>query len=166
MQFKVGDQVVHTSHGSGQIMAIEEKRSSGKEAALFYAVVTSNSTVWVPVDSAGASNLRLSASHGALAHCRTLLKSRPTPLHSDRRQRLLELTRRLRQGSFEILCEVVRDLTAHGWPKPLNAGDATTLRATRDAVCREWAAAADVSPLQASQEITTLLQEGHRMYNP
>src|SRR5574341_1446094 len=165
MQFKVGDQVVHASHGSGQIVAIEEKRLAGNEARLFYAVATSNSTVWVPVDSDGASNLRLAVSNNALTHCRVLLKSRPTPLNADRRQRYLERTDRLRRASFEILCEVVRDLTAHGWPKPLSEGDASALRKIQEAVCREWAVAAGVPLLEASREITALLQDGRRTYH-
>ncbi len=164
MQFKVGDQVIHISHGSGQIVAIEEKRLFDRDARLFYAVATNKSTVWVPVDADSAASLRLSVSNSALIYCRDLLKSRPTPLNTDRRQRYLELTNRLKQGSFEILCEIVRDLAAYGWPKPLSEADSTVLRKTQDAVCREWASAEGVSLLAAAQEIAALLQEGRRAH--
>ena len=165
MQFKVGDQVVHASHGSGQIVAIEEKRLSGRDSRLYYAVRTSKSTVWVPVDSDGASTLRLLITNSALAHCRVLLKGRPAPLNSDRRQRYSEVTNRLRQSSFEVRCEVVRDLTAYSWPKPLGEMDGSALRKLTEAVCWEWATAADVSLLDASREIAALLQEGRLTYN-
>lgn len=165
MQYKVGDYVVHASHGSGQVVAIEEKRLSGDEARLFYAVATHQSTVWVPVDSDSASNLRPVTTKNALAHCRDLLKSRPAPLNTDRRQRYFELTHRLWQSSFEIQCEVVRDLTAYGWPKPLSESDAGALRKVREAVCHEWAAAAGVPLGEAAREITALLQEGRLAYN-
>ena len=165
MQFKVGDYVVHASHGSGQIVAIEEKRLSGNTSRLFYAVLINQSTVWVPADSDSAASLRPVISNSALAHCRVLLKSCPAPLNTDRRQRFIELTNRLHQGSFEILCEVVRDLTAHGWPKPLGESDASALRKVQEAVCREWAAAAVVPLSEAALEITTLLQEGRQAYH-
>jgi RNA polymerase-interacting CarD/CdnL/TRCF family regulator len=165
MRFKVGDQVVHTSHGSGQIVAIEEKRLSNNETRLFYAVVINQSTVWVPVESDSDSSLRLLVSNSALAHCRELLKGRPAPLNADRRQRALELNQRLRRSSFEMQCEVVRDLSAHGWPKPLSAGDVSALRKIRADVCLEWAAAAGVPPLDATLEITALLQEGRQTFN-
>src|SRR5512134_3116063 len=103
MRFKVGDHVSHSSHGSGQIVAIEERRLSGSEAKLYYAVATDKCTVWVPVDADSPSSLRSPVSRQELAHYRTLLKSRPTPLDPDRRQRSLEVTNRLRLGSFQSM---------------------------------------------------------------
>jgi len=165
MQFKVGDHVMHVSHGSGQIVAIEEKRILGNESRLFYVVVINQSTVWVPVDSDSASSLRLLVSNTALTQCRVLLKSRPIRLNADRRQRSLELTNRLRRGSFEISCEVVRDLTAPGWPKPLSESDSSALRKVQEAVSREWATAAGVPLSEATREIMALLQEGRRTHS-
>ncbi|MBM4423197.1 MAG: hypothetical protein FJ030_07370 [Chloroflexi bacterium] len=164
MQFNVGDRVMHASQGSGQIIAIEEKRLSGDEARLYYVVATSHSKVWVPVESGRASSLRLLASNSDLAHCRVLLKSRPASLSADRRQRYLDLNHRLRLSSFEIRCEVIRDLTAHGWVKPLSEADATALRKIREDVCQEWATAAGVPVSEAAREITVLLQEGRQRH--
>lgn len=166
MQFKVGDEVMHASHGNGQIVAIEEKRLSGREPRLFYAVAISNGMVWVPTDSGSAASLRPLVSNSDLIHCRALLKGRPTQLNTDWRQRGRDRTNSLREGSFEIRCEVVRDLTAYGWPKPLRESDASALRKIQEAVCQEWATAEGVLPSEASREITALLQEGCRMYKP
>lgn len=165
-QFKVGDRVMHASHGSGQIVAIEEKRLSGRESRLFYVVSIDKSTVWVPVDSEGASSLRRLASNSDLTHCRLLLKGRPARLNANWQQRGRDRTNSLRGGSFEDRCEVVRDLTAHGWPKPLRESDARALRRIQEAVCYEWAAAKGVAPLEASREIAALLLESSRMYKP
>jgi RNA polymerase-interacting CarD/CdnL/TRCF family regulator len=165
MPFNVGDHVMHSSHGSGQITAIEEKPVSGGNPRLYYAVVINKSTVWVPVDSGGDSNLRLLVSNSALTHYRELLKSRPTPLLADPRQRYLTLTRRLQQGSFEVQCEVIRDLTAHSWPKPLGQMDSAALRKVQDTVSQEWATAAGIPLWEATREITALLQEGRRAYS-
>jgi RNA polymerase-interacting CarD/CdnL/TRCF family regulator len=166
MQFKVGDQVMHASHGNGQIVAIEEKQLSGRESRLFYRVALSKSTVWVPADSNNASSLRLLVSNSALTHCRVLLKGRPAQLNTDRQQRGRDRIESLRAGSFEIRCEAVRDLTAHGWLKPLSESDAAALRKIQEVVCQEWATAQGVPPSEASREITALLQEGYRTYKP
>jgi len=164
MQFKVGDQVMHANHGNGQIVAIEEKQLSGRESRLFYRVALSKSTVWVPTDSDSASSLRSLVSNADLTNCRELLKSRPVQLNTNRQQRGRDRTDSLRVGSFEISCEVIRDLTAYGWRKPLSESDAMALRKIQEAVCREWASAQSVTLLEASQEITALLQEGYRTY--
>jgi len=165
MQFKVGDQVIHLNHGIGQIMAIEEKQFGGAEARLFYSIVIERSTVWVPVTAEATSQLRLLVSKKALAEYRNLLRSRPAPLNPDKRQRSLELTSRLRFGSFEVQCEVMRDLAAAGWPKPLGSVDAALLRKVQDSICQEWAKVEGISVAEAAQEIAELLQENRRLYD-
>jgi hypothetical protein len=54
---------------------------------------------------------------------------------------------------------LVRDLTAHGWNKPLNESYGATLRNVRQALCTEWAAAEGVTVESATMEIDALLQE-------
>ncbi len=157
---------MHASHGSGQIVAIEEKRLSGREPGLFYVVSINKSMVWVPMDSDSAASLRLLASNSDLTYCRMLLKSRPTPLNANWRQRDLDRTNSWRTGSFEMRCEMVRDLTAHGWPKPLRESEASALRGIQEAVCQEWATAEGISASDAFREIRALLQEGYQMYKP
>ena len=80
------------------------------------------------------------------------------------RQRQVELTDRLRQGSFKARCEVVRDLSALGWDKPLGDGNATLLRSAHHALDEEWAMAAGVSLREATLEVQALLQEGKQLY--
>ncbi|MEK7328584.1 MAG: CarD family transcriptional regulator, partial [Chloroflexota bacterium] len=120
MQFKVGERVVHPAHGIGQIIKIEEKRLFGGEARLYYEVATQKNTVWVPIEAGKTVGLRPLMTKDDLARFRGILKSRPTTLNKDHRQRHLELMDRLKQGTLQVVCEVVRDLTARTWQKPLN----------------------------------------------
>jgi len=165
MQFNVGDVVVHPAHGVGRIVKLEEKRLFGAEARLYYELSTAKSTVWVPVEGNLTAALRPVTSKNALAHYRNLLKSRSAALDKDHRQRNLELNARLKDGSFQAVCAVIRDLTAHGWKTPLNDGDAALLRKTRENCYQEWAAAAGVQVTQASQEIEALLAEARQKYS-
>jgi len=162
-QFSVGDVVVHATHGIGHIVNLEEKRLFGEAARWYYELSTPKSSVWVPADK-NAIGLRPVTTKGELGHYRILLKSRPVVLTKDYRQRNLELAARLKGGSFQALGEVVRDLTAHGWKKPLSDVDAALLRRVRDNLYQEWAAADGVSASEAAQEIEALLTEARQMY--
>lgn len=164
MQFKVGDSVVHTAHGLGRVVRLDEKRLSGQEARLYYEVTTQKGTVWVPVEARETVRLRPLTAKPELPRYRSLLKSRPTSLDRDYRKRHVELADRLKQGSFRVLCEVVRDLTARGWQKPLSEGDATWLRKAREGLCQEWAAAEGVSIPEAAQEVEALLREARQAF--
>jgi RNA polymerase-interacting CarD/CdnL/TRCF family regulator len=62
------------------------------------------------------------------------------------------------RGSSQVVCGVVRDLTAWGWRRPLNRTDAVTLKKTQESLYQEWATAAGVSTAEAIKEIKSLLQ--------
>ena len=158
MRFKVGDCVVHPSHGVGRIVRLENQTFMAAQAQLFYEITTSKSTVWVPVDADAGGGLRRLSSKHELAHCRRLLQKRPALLEPDHRKRQLELAARLRGGSFQTLCEVVRDLTARGRIKPLNEADSAALRRARAAMLQEWAASEGISLDDAAAEVDGLLQ--------
>jgi RNA polymerase-interacting CarD/CdnL/TRCF family regulator len=126
-------------------------------ARLYYQITLPTSTVWTPVEARATIGLRLVTARSDLDQYRDLLKSRPVPLHRDHRRRHLELVSRLNQGSFQVVCEVVRDLTAWGWRKPLNRTDTVTLKKTQENLYHEWATAAGVSIAEAIKEVNSLL---------
>ena len=157
MQLKIGDLVVHPAFGMGRIAQLTEKSFSQQEADLFYQVVRSRESMWIRVGAEEATGLRLVTAKNALDHYRDVLKSSPVALNINHRQRQLDLISRLNQGSFQSVCEGMRDLTAWGWHDPLDRADMTTLQKTRDSLSQEWAAAADVSITEAIGEIDFLL---------
>jgi CarD family transcriptional regulator len=168
MVYQIDDRVVHPTYGVGRIVALVNKRFEA-EARQFYEVAIERSTVWVPVDDSRQGNghgLRPLTPKADLHRYRRLLQSSPKPLTPDSRQRKLDLQDRLRLGTFEAMCEAVRDLTARGWSKPLSEADTALLRKAREGLCQEWAAAADVSVVQATAEVNALLQAGRRAHQP
>jgi len=158
MKFKVGDFIVHPVYGVGHLVKIEEKQFSEIGALLYYQVTLPRSTVWIPVEAQATIELRLVTAKSDLDYYRDLLKSRPVPLHENNKQRHLELVSRLNQGSFQVMCEVVRDLTAWGWRKPLGRMDSVTLKQTQESLHQEWATADGVSIAEAIKEVKSLLQ--------
>ena len=160
MQFNVGDKVVHPAYGVGHLVKFEKRQFSEKKARLYYKLIWPERTVWIPVEVQATSRLRLVTAGGDLDQYRNLLKSPPVPLPKKHYQRHLELVSRLKQGSFQVVCEIVRDLTAWGRRKPLGATDKAILQKTRESLCQEWAMAAGVSNLEAIREINALLRTG------
>lgn len=161
MHLKVNDQVVHAAHGIGRVVGMVT-RQFGPETRRYYEIAIERSTVWVPVDSELPPELRLLTPKGDLARYRAILQGQPASLTADHRQRRVDVTALLKTSSFQTLCELVRDLTARGWFKPLNGMDATALRRTRERLCREWAAADGVEPPAANEEIDRLLGLGQQ----
>jgi CarD family transcriptional regulator len=166
MQFKAGDYVVHPAYGVGSVVRLEEKRLAEAEPRWYYVIDVGKGTVWVPVDSHEPLGLRSVTSHEELDQCRRLLKSKPTVLAKDHHRRRLEIGERVKQGSFRVMCEVVRDLSAYGWNRTLNDVDATLLAKVRTSICREWSAAAKITMEQANIEVEALLQSGRRSHQP
>ncbi len=164
MEFRTGDNVVHPAHGVGRVLRREERQLAGGELSHYYVLAVGPATVWVPMQSDGSTSLRAVTTKQELAQYRAVLKGRPQPLDRDHNKRRLDINTRLTQGSFRVLCEVVRDLTALGWHRRLSEADAALLQKVRDNLEREWAAASGQSAAATSQEIDTLLQTGRETY--
>lgn len=162
MPYQVNDCVVHPAHGVGYVVALAVQCFFDAEARLYYEIAIQRNTVWVPVDTGVASGLRPVTPKSELARYRSVLRSRPIPLAQDYHQRRIDILSHLKAGLFQNLCEVVRDLSARRWLKPLNEVDSSTLRKTREGLCLEWAAAEGVSLADATQEIEALLLEGRQ----
>jgi CarD family transcriptional regulator len=165
MPYEVDDRVVLSPHGVGRIAGLVTKSFAPAEQQEYYEVATERSLVWVAVDRAEARGLRRVTGKIELDHFRNVLRSRPTVLNTDHRQRHLELQSRERLGTFQSVCELVRDLTAYTWKKPLNDVDTATLRHAHTDFCAEWAAADEIPLVQANAEVAALLLEGRQAWH-
>ncbi len=164
MSFQVGDCVVHPTHGVGHVVKMEKKKFFGNKERLYYEVNTDKCTVWVPVEDYEELGLRPLTPKTNLAKFRDVLTAPPNELDPDYRTRHAAVVGQLREGSFQDLCEVVRDLTALSWEKPLNESDSTTLQKAYDNLCAEWAVTSGLSLLDATQEIEALLNVAQQEY--
>lgn len=163
-RYQVNDRVVLPAHGVGYVVALTMQRFFNAEARLYYEIAIQRNTIWVPVDMGLASGLRPVTPKSELEHYRNLLLSRPIPLEPDHHKRHLNLVKHLKGGLFQNLCEVVRDLNARRWLKPLNDVDSSTFRRTRENLCLEWAAVDEVTLPDATQEIEALLLRSRETY--
>lgn len=164
MEFRSGDDVVHPSYGVGNILRLEERQLAEANTRLYYVVVFGKTTVWLPVSTAGSSALRLVTAPRELEHYRILLKGRPVELDHDYKKRRMDINEQLAHGSFQIVCEIVRDLTALGWYRPLAGVDASLLCRVRANLWEEWATSTGQPLPAAIHEVTALLEVGEQTY--
>lgn len=161
MTFKVGDTVIHPRHGLGQVTNLAVKQFVEGEKRPFYEISFPGSTLWVPFNLTNTGIRKLTVK-SEIANCRRLLKAPATPLESDPRMRQTVLREHLKEGTLTAHCEVVRDLVATGWHKPLSGAMAAFLKVTQDVLCQEWAAVEGISLTEAASEIDFLLDKGRQ----
>jgi RNA polymerase-interacting CarD/CdnL/TRCF family regulator len=164
MEFRPGDDVVHPNYGVGSIVRLEERQLAEAHMRLYYRLAFGKTTVWLPVDTAAASGLRPVTATRDLDRYRTLLRSRPVELDRDFKKRRLDINEQLTHGSFQLVCEIVRDLTALGWYRPLAGVDASLLSRVREGLWQEWAVSTGQPLPDAIDEVTTLLRAGEQTY--
>jgi RNA polymerase-interacting CarD/CdnL/TRCF family regulator len=161
MTFKVGDTVIHPRHGLGQVTNLAVKQFVEGEKRPFYEISFPGSTLWVPFNLTN-SGIRKLTVKSEIANCRRLLKAPAAPLNNDPRMRQTILREHLKEGTLTAHCEVVRDLAATGWHKPLSGAMAAFLKVTQDILCQEWAAVEGISLTEAASEIESLLEKGRQ----
>ena len=162
--FEIDDKVVYPAIGLGRIVGLVEKTLTGAGAQWYYEVSGERSTVWVQVDQISGHGLRRMTRQDELPHYRRVVGGQPVALNPDHRQRQSDLRGQLKLGTLQSLCEIVRDLSARGWIKPLGESDSQSLRRSRAALSQEWAAADGVSVPQASAELNALLVAARNTY--
>ena len=164
MEFRTGDDVVHPNYGVGNITRLEERELAASGMRWYYVLAIGTATVWMPMQANGSTTLRAVTRKQDLEQYRTVLSSRPATLDRDHKKRHLDLVGRLTNNSFQVVCEIVRDLSALGWNKPMGETDANLLKKVQDNLWREWAAATGQSNQEAIQEVEALLRIGRVAY--
>jgi RNA polymerase-interacting CarD/CdnL/TRCF family regulator len=158
MTFNNGDRVVHKDFGVGIIVKIEGMNLSGNGPRLFYRVDFFKTTVWVPVVNQSEGGLRPITPKSHLDQYRALLKSTPVSLDDNFRRRQSELEKRMDRGTFQGLCEVIRDLKALSAEKPLNYYERTLFKQSREALVSEWSITSGLSQSETMGEIDGCLE--------
>lgn len=157
-----GDHVVHPRFGVGIVVNVEVRQFSGEDRRAFYRVDFSDTTLWVPVPIPETGGLRPITPRSDLSRYRKLLKSPPVALDNDFRVRKLALDERLKEGTFQALCEIVRDLRARHHIKSLSNYESGLYKQAYSALIDEWAASNQSNRDEATREIESLLIKGEQ----
>jgi CarD family transcriptional regulator len=164
IRFEVGDRVVHPHHGIGTITALAERQFGQDTPRSYYEISVEGGTLWVPADEPGLGLRRL-VGRGQLDQCGRILESAPSSMDVSSRGLRGQFSRRLRDGTIAAQCEVVRDLTALGWRRPLVGPMAEFRRMALRVLCEEWAIVAGISMAEANDAVAAHLGIGRRMHH-
>lgn len=156
MAYQQGDLVVHLNFGVGTILCVETKNPGG-DPCLYYRVGFDNTTVWIPVDQNRTDRIRPVTPKTELERYRQLLRSNPESLEGDFRTRQTALLQKLSTGTYESICQVVRDLTAYQSTKSLTQFEKKMLVNAHSALVSEWSISSGLSLDQARSEIDLCL---------
>jgi len=152
--FKVGDKVVHPSHGAGVIAAMEQKDVLD-EFSRYYVIdlAAQQMRLMVPVRTADEIGLRSVASKKHTRDVIQILGGEADELPDDFKRRQAELHGRLREGSAESLARVVRDMAHRGQLKTYSPTEARLYEQARSMLAGEIALAQDKEIEDALEQI-------------
>ena len=152
MGFRVGDKVVHPSHGAGTICGIE-MHSINTDCASSYYVISlmsaSSRRVLVPVNNVIMIGLRSAMARSKATEVLEVLNGRPAPLSNSFTERQAHLSQHLKSGDPKEWAELVRNLYWRGLKKKLSATDQEYYNRARDMLAGEIALA-DGGTIEAS----------------
>jgi len=158
VEFQIGEIVIHSVYGPGEIVQIDEKNLSG-HTDLYYAVQIHDMTLYVPVDDSRQSSLRQPTPDKEFKHLFVILRGPGQELPIDRIDRKVYLIGQLKDGSLESICRVIRDLYTYSQSKKLSESDALLYERAQKFLLSEWVLSLSVPSTQAEQELHQLLRE-------
>jgi CarD family transcriptional regulator len=123
--FRVGDKIIHPSHGAGVVTEIKELGFFGRQSKPYYSIELLSepgTVVMVPVKDADRVGLRRPMSSSQLRKLWHRLREEPNELPSDHKERYSVVRTAIEDGDVFQIAEVLRDL----WWKDYNVRKLTT----------------------------------------
>lgn len=156
MVYVTGEWVVHFTHGLGQVLGIEE-RTMNNAQAMYYVVQAADLTIWVPMDNNIQRRLRSPSKAAEFREIISTLSEPAESLPDDYRQRNQQLQIRLKEGTAESWCKLLRDLTAYRHGRTWSDHDQALIKSVRKILLAEWSFSLSITPEQADIDLRRLL---------
>jgi RNA polymerase-interacting CarD/CdnL/TRCF family regulator len=156
MNYKIGDTVVHWTHGLGSVTAIEEIHLA-ENSKWYYVVEVQTLKLWVPIDEAMNGSLRLPMESSQFKSLLEILRTPAQPLPDRYFQRKLVLRNRMEKRTLEGLCNLIRDLTGRSRNHSLSSEDSSVLFSAQEHLLDEWVVSLGTDRSEALQEMEVLL---------
>jgi len=160
LEFKVGDKVVYPNHGVGVIEQVA-RRSIGDIESSFYClrILSTDSTVMVPVDNTTAVGLRKVLSRRQMTNVMKVLKNSEVTTYDDWKGRFQANSEKMRSGDIRAVAEVLKSLTVLNEVKPLSYRERRMLDRARFLLTSELAEAAGKDTTDIEDKIDVALAE-------
>lgn len=157
-EYEVGDIVVHSTFGSGKIVAVADKGLPGAPC-FYYVIENRDQTLWVPVEENGRSSLHLPVSSSDFMLLVNILRGQGEKLSKNPYQRRDQLDERMHKATPRDLCLVIRDLSHNSRRLKLSQSDTRVLRQAKSILLDEWERSLGTSRERARSEMKSILKE-------
>lgn len=158
MNYKIGDTVVHWTHGLGTVIAIDDMNLAGKMQQ-YYVVEVDPLKVWVPVDEANGGAIRFPTESANFAVVFDILRAPGVRLPDNQYQRKVILRGRMQKRTLGGLCQLIRDLTDRSHQHTLNQNDSSVLFRAEEILLDEWVISLGTERSIALTELEGFLKE-------
>lgn len=157
--YKQGDWLLHSSHGAGQIVAIERKAISG-DVKDYYRIELAEGTIWIPVDKIEDENIRSLVGNEELKEAIDILRQPPQEMSSSFNSRKNRIEQVRGDHALIETARLVRDLKGRQRRKgTLNEMERRALRHLSRRFAQEWAICAGVKFEHTRRKLNRMLRK-------
>jgi RNA polymerase-interacting CarD/CdnL/TRCF family regulator len=157
INYKIGDTVVHWTHGQGTIIAIDELLLAGVSQQ-YYVIEVEQFKFWVPIEEANEGSIRFPMESIQFKSLLEILRMPGEKLPDNQYKRKIDLRQRMQKRTPEGLCHVIRDLSDRSHQHPLNQNDSSVLFRAEEYLLDEWVISMGDERSKALLELEGLLR--------
>ena len=162
---EIGDWIVHSQHGVGQIETIEEK-TIGKDVEKYFRVSVPRGVYWLPINRI-PDYVRSVSSKYKFRKVLKIIRDTPQDLTKNYKDRNREIAERLEGATIEVKGELIRDLDARRHIDGLNlsALNERQLTELRQQFLREMMVVLEIEMTEAEKKLDVALKKSMEKYN-
>lgn len=139
MHYSIGEWVVHSQYGVGQIKKTEVMPFHGKQTECFR-VQVKDGAFWFPTSTSENPRIRPIESQEILAKVIKNLRRKPSNLEKDKKYWHQRIKETPLDGDWVNISKLIRDLSAQQSQKRLNDSQIKTLSKLSERLIHEWSA--------------------------
>lgn len=156
-QYSIGDQVVHTNYGVGEIVDIEEKELSGKTKR-YYVIETKTSMYWLSIEDDDTDRVRPVASPEEILEVINILEETPEVMQDHHRSRKKRIREAKTDGDILSTAATLRDLSHRQDVDGLNATEQREFERLKNLLINEWAASEQIAADEVRDRINKIFR--------
>jgi CarD family transcriptional regulator len=161
IQFKVGDNAVHLSHGVGIVRGIEDREfGPGRKQSFYILEIQDNGApkkVFVPVDNSQQRLRPIIRQKEVEQVYQILRKKDPSPIdHQTWNRRYREYMEKIHTGQVQEIAEVMRALFLLKHDKDLSFGERKLLDQAKTLLVKELSLAQNILEADVEKELETI----------
>ena len=158
IQYSIGEWVVHSLYGVGQIKKTEVMPLHGKQIECFRVQVR-DGAFWFPINTADDPRIRPVASHEIIPKVIKILRRKPGNLDKDKKYWTQRIKEAPPDGDLISISYLIRDLSGQQTKKRLNDSQVRALSAFIERLLQEWSAITDTPIEKIRPQFNSYIQE-------